>query len=126
MSDTLDIDLSTANAITAGSIDFGDATLTADATMFDLAIDLRNTTASGGGRLILATLDGQPGGVAKLAESNPQLYGGLSTITFPAFDEAATRLPDGTADAVLMVDYTTAKAMIVGRDPASDLDPPPT
>ena len=57
--------------------------------------------ASGGGRLILATLDGQPGGVAKLQEAHPAVYGNLTAVTFPAFDAAATRVPDGTADAVL-------------------------
>lgn len=57
--------------------------------------------ASGGGRLILATLDGQPGGVAKLKEAHPAVYGNLTAVTFPAFDAEATRLPDGTADAVL-------------------------
>src|SRR5687767_3904448 len=31
--------------------------------------------ASGGGRLILGTLDGQPGGVAKLQQAHPAIYG---------------------------------------------------
>ena len=57
--------------------------------------------ASGGGRLILATLDGQLGGVAKLRDAHPALYGNLTTATFPAFDASATRVPDGTADVVL-------------------------
>lgn len=57
--------------------------------------------ASGGGRLILATPDGGFGGVSKLREANPALYGNLTAITFPAFDAGAARLPDGTADAVL-------------------------
>ena len=57
--------------------------------------------ASGGGRLILGTLDGQLGGVAKLRDANPALYGTLATATFPAFDAAARRVPDGTADVVL-------------------------
>ncbi|HUE79321.1 MAG TPA: methyltransferase domain-containing protein [Sphingomicrobium sp.] len=57
--------------------------------------------ASGGGRLILATLDGQPGGVAKLQQAHPAVYAGIGTAVFPAFDAAATRVPDGTADVVL-------------------------
>jgi predicted methyltransferase len=56
---------------------------------------------SGGGKLVVATLDGQLGGVAKLQEANPALYGGLEAIVFPAFDGSAKRLPVGTADAVL-------------------------
>lgn len=57
--------------------------------------------ASGGGRLILATLDGQPGGVARLQQAHPTVYGGLTTATFPAFDANAVRVPDGSADVVL-------------------------
>jgi predicted methyltransferase len=57
--------------------------------------------ASGGGRLIIATPDGQPGGVAKLPDAHPALYGSLTSATFPAFDAAAQRVPEGTADVVL-------------------------
>ena len=57
--------------------------------------------ASGGGRLILATPDGQLGGVSKLQQAHPALYGNVTTATFPAFDSAAKRVPDGTADVVL-------------------------
>ncbi len=57
--------------------------------------------ASGGGRLILATPDGQLGGLAKLRDSNPALYGSLGTAVFPAFDAGAARVPDGSADVVL-------------------------
>jgi predicted methyltransferase len=56
---------------------------------------------SGGGKLVLATLDGQLGGVAKLQQANPGLYAGLKTAVFPAFDASASRVPDGTADVVL-------------------------
>ena len=56
---------------------------------------------SGGGKLLLATLDGQVGNVAKLQATHPALYGGLDAFSFPAFDENAKRVPDGTADAVL-------------------------
>ncbi len=57
--------------------------------------------ASGGGRLILATPDGQLGGVAKLRDSHPSLYGSLGTAVFPAFEANATRVPGGSADVVL-------------------------
>ena len=57
--------------------------------------------ASGGGRLILGTLDGQLGGVAKLRDAHPEVYGNLTTANFPAFDAEAQRVPDGTADVVL-------------------------
>ena len=57
--------------------------------------------ASGGGRLILATLDGQPGGVAKLQQAHPAVYAGIGTAVFPAFDAGASRVPDGSADVVL-------------------------
>ena len=57
--------------------------------------------ASGGGRLLLATMDGQLGGVAKLQQAQPALYAGLGTAVFPAFDASAARVPDGSADVVL-------------------------
>ena len=57
--------------------------------------------ASGGGKLVLATLDGQLGGVAKLQQAHPGLYNMLTTASFPAFDANAKRVPDGTADVVL-------------------------
>jgi predicted methyltransferase len=57
--------------------------------------------ASGGGKLILATLDGQLGGVAKLGEGHPDLYRAVTTAVFPAFDANAKRVPDGAADAVV-------------------------
>ena len=56
---------------------------------------------SGGGRLVLGTLDGQLGGVAKLRQAHPALYANVSTAVFPAFDANATRVPDGSADVVL-------------------------
>ncbi|HEY8591485.1 MAG TPA: methyltransferase domain-containing protein [Sphingomicrobium sp.] len=57
--------------------------------------------ASGGGRLVLGTLDGQLGGVAKLREANPALYANVTAATFPALDAGAARVPDGSADVVL-------------------------
>jgi predicted methyltransferase len=57
--------------------------------------------ASGGGRLVLGTLDGQLGGVAKLQQAQPALYANVSAAVFPAFDASATRVPNGSADVVL-------------------------
>ena len=57
--------------------------------------------ASGGGRLILATLDGQLGGVAKLKEAHPAVYGNLTTATFPVFDGKPPEIPNGSVDVVL-------------------------
>ena len=56
---------------------------------------------SGGGQLLLATLEGQAGGVAKLQAAHPTIYGDLQTFNFPAFDAGAKGVPDGTADVVL-------------------------
>ena len=57
--------------------------------------------ASGGGKLILGTLDGQPGGVAKLKAAHPALYGNVQSAVFPAFEADAARVPAGSADVVL-------------------------
>jgi predicted methyltransferase len=57
--------------------------------------------ATGGGSLIVATPNGQLGGVSKLRDAHPSLYGALRTATFPAFAAADQRVPDGSADVVL-------------------------
>ncbi len=57
--------------------------------------------ASGGGRLILATLDGQLGDVAKLRDAHPAVYANVSAATFPVFDASARPVPAGSADVVL-------------------------
>ncbi len=57
--------------------------------------------SAGGGRLVLATMDGQLGGVAKLSQAHPALYANVTAATFPAFDANAKRVPDGSADVVL-------------------------
>ena len=57
--------------------------------------------ASGGGRLIVATLDGRLGGVAKLRDARPVQYAHVSAATFPVFDASATRVPADSADVVL-------------------------
>jgi predicted methyltransferase len=57
--------------------------------------------SAGGGKLILATMNGQLGGVAKLRDANPALYAKVTSVSFPAFDANAQRVPNGTADVVL-------------------------
>ena len=72
--------------------------------------------ASGGGKLVLASQNGQFGPIAKLRDADPTLYGSMSIVTFPAFDAAATRVPDGTADAVLTFRNVHNWRMGYGRD----------
>jgi predicted methyltransferase len=57
--------------------------------------------ASGGGKLYAAAPDWGIGGVNKLKTVNAALYGGIETADFPAFDAAAKRVPEGSADVVL-------------------------
>jgi predicted methyltransferase len=57
--------------------------------------------SAGGGKLVLATLDGQLGGVAKLSQAHPALFTNVTAAAFPAFDAEAKRVPDGSADVVL-------------------------
>ena len=57
--------------------------------------------ASGGGKLYAAAPDWGLNGITKLKTANAGLYGSIQTATFPAFDAAANRVPDGTADVVL-------------------------
>jgi predicted methyltransferase len=56
---------------------------------------------SGGGRLYAVAPDWGQNGIKKLKEANATLYGPLLVADFPAFDESATRVPDGSADVVL-------------------------
>lgn len=79
--------------------------------------------ASGGGRLILATLDGQLGGVTRLRDAHPALYGTVTTATFPTFDAAAQRVPDGTADIVLTFRNVHNWRMGYRRDDEQDYSP---
>src|SRR5690349_8690850 len=57
--------------------------------------------AAGGGKLYGAAPDWGRIGVSKLQQANPALYGAMELVDFPAFDPAARRVPDGTADVVL-------------------------
>jgi predicted methyltransferase len=56
---------------------------------------------SRGGKLIGAALEMQLGGLNNLKAAQPELYAGVDIANFPAFDAAATRVPDGSADVVL-------------------------
>ena len=56
----------------------------------------------GGGTYYAAGMTpAQLGGVRRLMEANPALYGGVRTATFPSFDASDVRVPDGSADVVL-------------------------
>jgi predicted methyltransferase len=54
-----------------------------------------------GGRLYAAAPEWGLGGINKLKEANPSLYGSIDTVDFPAFEANSSRFPDGTADVVL-------------------------
>ncbi|GAA4719206.1 class I SAM-dependent methyltransferase [Sphingomonas lutea] len=57
--------------------------------------------SAGGGKLLLATPNGQLGPIAQMQKAHPAIYGNLSAGVFPAFTPDVTRIPDGTADVVL-------------------------
>lgn len=57
--------------------------------------------ASGGGKLYAVAPEWGRNGVKKLQAANAALYGPLQVADFPAFDDKAVRVPDGTADVVL-------------------------
>src|SRR5688500_8501901 len=79
--------------------------------------------AAGGGKLLLASMDGQLGGVTKLQQAHPALYSGVGTAVFPAFDAAAKRVPDGSADAVLTFRNVHNWRMGARRDDKQDYSP---
>jgi predicted methyltransferase len=56
---------------------------------------------AGGGKLYAAAPDWGRSGLQKLQQADAKLYGSIEIIDFPAFDAAAKRVPDGTADVVL-------------------------
>jgi predicted methyltransferase len=57
--------------------------------------------AAGGGKLYAAAPDWGQNGINKLKAADGALYGPLLAADFPAFDDKATRVPDGSADVVL-------------------------
>jgi predicted methyltransferase len=56
---------------------------------------------AGGGKLYAAAPDWGQNGINKLKAADGALYGPLLAADFPAFDDKATRVPDGSADVVL-------------------------
>ncbi len=79
--------------------------------------------AGGGGRLYAAAPDWGLGGIRKLKETNPQVYGSVLTADFPAFDANATRVPDGSADVVLTFRNVHNWRMGYRRDDKQDYAP---
>ncbi len=57
--------------------------------------------SSGGGKLYAVAPDWGRSGIEKLKGANPALYGFIQVADFPVFDQAGTRVADGTADVVL-------------------------
>ena len=57
--------------------------------------------SAGGGKLLLATPNGELGPIANLQKAHPAIYRNISSSVFPAFDPNVNRIPDGTADVVL-------------------------
>jgi predicted methyltransferase len=57
--------------------------------------------SAGGGRLYAVGADWALGGIRKLKEANPAVYGNISTADFPTFDANATQVPAGSADVVM-------------------------
>jgi predicted methyltransferase len=79
--------------------------------------------AAGGGQLWVAAPDWGMGGARKLRTANPAVYGKLRTADFPAFDAAATRVPNGSADAVLTFRNVHNWRMGYRRDDKADYAP---
>ena len=57
--------------------------------------------SAGGGKLLLATPNGELGPVADLQKAHPAIYHNISSSVFPAFDPGVNRVRDGVADVVL-------------------------
>ena len=75
---------------------------------------------AGGGKLLLATPNGQLGPVAELQQAHPAIYRNISTSVFPAFDETVPRVPDATADVVLTFRNVHNWRMGAGRSDRED------
>ncbi len=79
--------------------------------------------AAGGGTLYAAAPEWGQGGLTKLKQANPALYGPILTADFPAFDANAQRVPDGTADVVLTFRNVHNWRMGYRRDDKQDYSP---
>jgi predicted methyltransferase len=78
---------------------------------------------SGGGKLLWVAPEWGMGGLKKLQEANPALYGSIATADFPAFDAKAKRVPDGSADVVLTFRNVHNWRMGYRRDDKKDYSP---
>jgi predicted methyltransferase len=76
--------------------------------------------SAGGGRLLLATPNGQLGPIADLQKAHPAIYANVTAAVFPAFDAASPRIPDGSADVVLTFRNVHNWRMGAGRDDKRD------
>ena len=79
--------------------------------------------ASGGGKLYAVAPDWGRGGLTRLREAKPDLYGRIELADFPAFDADATRVPDGSADVVLTFRNVHNWRMGYRRDDKQDYAP---
>ncbi|WP_324750500.1 methyltransferase [Sphingomonas sp. LY54] len=79
--------------------------------------------AAGGGTLWAAAPEWGLNGIAKLKAANPSVYGAVRAAAFPAFDAAATRVPDGSADVVLTFRNVHNWRMGYRRDDKQDYAP---
>ncbi len=77
----------------------------------------------GGGTLYAVAPDWGISGITKLKAADPALYGTIRTADFPAFDPAAPRVPDGTADVVLTFRNVHNWRMGYRRDDKQDYSP---
>jgi predicted methyltransferase len=79
--------------------------------------------ASGGGRLYAVAPDWGRGGITRLKEAKPDIYGSIELADFPAFDANAARVPDGSADVVLTFRNVHNWRMGYRRDDKQDYAP---
>ena len=79
--------------------------------------------ASGGGKLYAAAPDWGLNGLNKLKAADAGLYGSIATATFPVLDGQGTKVPDGSADAVLTFRNVHNWRMGYRRDDKADYSP---
>ena len=79
--------------------------------------------AAGGGKLIAAAPDWGMTGLTKLKAANAGLYGSITTANFPILDGQGTKVPDGSADAVLTFRNVHNWRMGYRRDDKTDYSP---
>lgn len=79
--------------------------------------------ARGGGRYYAVAPEWGMAAITKLKTQNPGLYGSILTADFPAFDSAAARVPDGSADVVLTFRNVHNWRMGYRREDKADYSP---